>query len=153
MASEQARFKQQHRESKALSPAEVEGYLAGAGMGLAKAAELNRYPGPRHVLDLADALELTNEQRKETQEFFDRMQARARKLVELEQALDRAFAEGTLDAERLGELTSAIGEREAAIRRTHLEAHLEQRAVLDESQVERYVELRGYGHGKHKHAH
>ena len=37
---------QESREIKSLSPAEVDGYLAGAGMGFAKAAELNGYPGP-----------------------------------------------------------------------------------------------------------
>ena len=34
---------------KALSSEEVEQYLSGAGMGYAKAAELNRHPGPIHV--------------------------------------------------------------------------------------------------------
>ena len=32
-------------------------------MGLALAAELNGYPGPSHVLELADKLELSAEQR------------------------------------------------------------------------------------------
>ena len=44
---------QQARQVKALSKAEIEGLLAGRGLGYAKAAELNHYPGPRHVLDLA----------------------------------------------------------------------------------------------------
>src|SRR4029079_2796548 len=39
---------QQARGVKALSDEEVSGYLAGAGMGFAKAAELNGYPGPMH---------------------------------------------------------------------------------------------------------
>jgi hypothetical protein len=43
------------REIKALSREEVEGLLAGQGMGYAKAAELNRYPGPAHVLEQAEA--------------------------------------------------------------------------------------------------
>ena len=40
------------REIKALSTAETKSYLSGEGMGLAKAAELNGYPGPSHVLAL-----------------------------------------------------------------------------------------------------
>ncbi len=32
-------------------------------MGLALAAELNGYPGPAHVIELADSLELTEAQR------------------------------------------------------------------------------------------
>jgi hypothetical protein len=33
-------------------------------MGMAKAAELNGYPGPRHVLDLSPELHLTDAQTK-----------------------------------------------------------------------------------------
>lgn len=43
---------QETREIKALSPDEVAAHLEGRGMGFAKAAELNHYPGPKHVLDL-----------------------------------------------------------------------------------------------------
>ena len=50
---------QEMRAIKSLSPQEVADLLAGRGMGLAKAAELNHYPGPRHVLDLARELDLT----------------------------------------------------------------------------------------------
>lgn len=148
---------QQHREIKALSEKQVNNYLAGAGMGFAKAAELNRYPGPRHVLELADELQLSDEQREQTQAIFARMSVAAKalgqELVDLEQALDQAFAEGSIDADSLGELTDAIGQRHAAIRRTHLEAHLEQREILDDEQVERYVALRGYAAGNHSQKH
>ena len=54
---------QESREIKALSPQEISDYLLGRGMGLAKAAELNGYPGPAHVLELAVQLEITSEQR------------------------------------------------------------------------------------------
>jgi hypothetical protein len=50
---------QESHEIKALSPHEISDLLAGNGMGLAKAAELNRYPGPRHVPELAAQLQLT----------------------------------------------------------------------------------------------
>src|SRR5690606_34217987 len=45
------------RDIKALDSASVNNYLSGAGMGFALSAELNGYPGPRHVLDLADSLQ------------------------------------------------------------------------------------------------
>jgi len=50
---------QQERPIKSLSEAEIQGYLNGEGRGLAKVAELNHYPGPQHVLDLADQFALT----------------------------------------------------------------------------------------------
>ena len=47
---------QQNRQIKALSAQEQQDWLEGKGMGLAKAAELNRFPGPMHALEHADAL-------------------------------------------------------------------------------------------------
>lgn len=51
---------------KSLSEAEVQNYLNGRGMGLAKPAELNRYPGPMHVLELAEKLQLSALQKRDT---------------------------------------------------------------------------------------
>src|SRR5918998_1082797 len=77
---------QHAREIKALSPEEIAQYLAGAGLGYARAAELNHFPGPMHVLELADKLELTAEQREATERLMDAHKAEARaigaKLVE-----------------------------------------------------------------------
>lgn len=86
---------QQSRDIKAFSEDEVKGYLSGAGMGFAKPAELNRYPGPMHALEHADKLLLTAEQRK---------------------ALDAL-----------------------------LKSHKAEARVLTAAQVDRYVQLRGYG--------
>jgi hypothetical protein len=67
----------QEREIKALSAEQIDDLRNGRGMGLALAAELNGYPGPRHVLDLAGQLDLTAEQRAEAQRLLDEMQAQA----------------------------------------------------------------------------
>jgi hypothetical protein len=65
-------------------------------MGLALAAELNGYPGPYHVLELADKLELSADQRVSIQRLFDSMKAEAlplgAKLIEQEADLDKQFA-------------------------------------------------------------
>src|SRR5512140_1710908 len=45
---------EEKREIKSLSADVIEQYNQGEGMGMAKAAELNHYPGPRHVLMAAD---------------------------------------------------------------------------------------------------
>jgi Spy/CpxP family protein refolding chaperone len=147
---------EESREIKSLSPAEVEGLLAGSGMGFAKAAELNGYPGPRHVLDLADELELTDDQRAATQALFDAMHEEASRLgaelVAEERMLDALFAEDTIDHEKLAAALTRIGELRTALRRAHLEAHLRQKKVLSASQVHRYMRLRGY-HTQHHAAH
>src|SRR5690349_19450494 len=69
---------QQQRDIKALSPDEVNGYLSGAGMGFAKAAELNGYPGPMHVLELADKLHLSEAQRSTVRSLMDAHKKEAR---------------------------------------------------------------------------
>src|SRR5689334_5411022 len=53
----------EQRAVKSLSNEQIDDLKAGRGMGLALAAELNGYPGPLHVLQLADRLELSADQR------------------------------------------------------------------------------------------
>jgi len=45
--------RQQVRTIKSLSDEDIAALRKGEGMGMAKAAELNGYPGPAHVLDMA----------------------------------------------------------------------------------------------------
>lgn len=139
---------QEARAIKSLSDAEVQELLSGQGMGLAKAAELNGYPGPAHVLEHAHALGLTPQQRQATEALMQRHKERARQLgrelVEAERRLDEAFARRTIDAASLGAMTSEIGTKQAQLRQEHLRTHLEQTALLDAAQVRRYNELRGY---------
>jgi Spy/CpxP family protein refolding chaperone len=139
---------QQRRTLKALSADEVADLLAGHGVGFAKAAELNHYPGPRHALDQAETLALTPEQRSALEASFTRMQAEAvrlgRELVDAETALDQLFAEGRADANSLARAVEASARLSGQLRLVHLRAHLETRAVLTAAQVERYDTLRGY---------
>ena len=67
----------QARPLKALSSEELADLKEGRGMGLALAGELNGYPGPKHVLELAKELNLTDAQRVRTQELFNAMKAEA----------------------------------------------------------------------------
>src|SRR4051812_4466656 len=62
---------------KALSEQQVAGLGAGLGMGLALAAELNSYPGASHVLELAERLELTADQRAGVQRMLESMKMEA----------------------------------------------------------------------------
>ncbi len=64
---------QEKREIKAISVEDIEGYLTGQGMGFAKAAELNHYPGPKHVLELAGELSLEEKQIDKTKKIYNRM--------------------------------------------------------------------------------
>jgi Spy/CpxP family protein refolding chaperone len=133
---------------KALSPAEVDDLLAGRGMGFAKAAELNHYPGPRHVLDLGESLALTPGQRVRTERLFAGVQAAAqelgRRLVAAEAALDALFAAGRADEAAVADRVGEVARLEGELRRVHLSAHLEMRRLLAPEQVALYDRLRGY---------
>lgn len=149
------------REIKALSQSEVEGLFSGKGMGYAKAAELNGYPGPAHVLELKEELSLTADQRRETEIIFSRMEAAAKdlgaQLVAAERALNEAFKSKKIDEPLLSQLTKNIGDIESRLRAAHLIAHLQQSKILSDQQISQYIALRGYvdgGHGSHhKHHH
>lgn len=153
---------QQSRDIKALSSAEQADLLAGKGMGLAKAAELNGYPGPAHVLELATDLDLTAEQRARTQALWQSMDTRAkdvgRQVIDAERELDALFLSKQVTRERLTAQLDRIGALQAMLRAVHLDAHLEQARILTPEQAGRYAALRGYsapagqqqgGHGGH----
>ena len=159
MAGESPYAGAQSRDIKALPEASIEGYLDGAGMGDAKAAELNGYPGPMHVLELAGRLDLSDEQREATRALVEQVKERARalgrELVARERELDRLFAADTVDEAELRSLVESIAAVEGELRRVHLQAHLEQRHLLTARQVEIYNRERGYAgpRGQHHHGH
>ncbi len=139
---------EERRDIKSLSPQEVTALLAGHGAGFAKAAELNGYPGPAHVIELADQLTLTPKQLQSTQQLMDEHKARARKLgaevVDAERTLDRLFGEQQADAAAVASAAERVGLLQARLRAEHLNTHLSQTAMLSAEQVRRYGELRGY---------
>ena len=142
----------QTRPIKALSEQQVADLGAGRGMGLALAAELNGYPGPSHVLELADKLELSADQRTSVKAMFDSMKAEAlpigSKLIEQEADLDKQFASRTITPESLKASTAAVAVTQGQLRETHLKYHLSTVSVLSPHQMHRYAELRGYGGDK-----
>lgn len=137
------------RAIAALSAEDVEGLTAGRGMGFALPAELNGYPGPMHILELAEPLQLTPGQRSAVQAIFERMQARAReagsRYVDAERALDRAFRSHEADVETVRRLAHEADRLRAEKRLAHLEAHIEAAPVLSPAQRATYAKLRGYG--------
>ena len=148
---------QQAREIKSLAPHEVQGYLSGHGMGFAKAAELNHHPGPKHVLELAEKLGLTNDQMRQSKHIYGEMHKEASRLgqvlVDLEKRLDRMFAENAAAEDQVHDLISRISRVRGEIRFAHLKAHLQMVKVLGSDQIDRYDELRGYSDGSKHHGH
>ena len=147
----------QTRTIKALSDQHIGDLKAGRGMGLALPAELNGYPGPVHVLELADQLRLSAEQKARIKDLFDSMKAEAvplgAKLLEQEAALDQQFANHSVTAESLKATTAQIGVTQAELRNTHLKYHLQTAAILSAEQMQHYSMLRGYGSEPMQHHH
>ncbi len=146
---------QETRQVFSLSAEDIAALEKGEGWGLAKPAELNGYPGPAHVLQFADKLELSEEQRSAIEGSFSRMNAKARELgvalVSAEQSLDEAFRSNKATPELLSERLRIAAEIRSALRATHLTAHLEITPLLSDEQKRQYAELRGYagGHAGH----
>jgi hypothetical protein len=134
----------QQRPDKALSAQQIDDLRAGRGMGMALAAELNDYPGPRYVLDLSNKLGLTPAQRKR---------------------VSRLFAQKRAGDAELRSITAVIARRNGDLRYVHLGYHLSVRGLLSDRQIARYATLRRSedqsdkkspepgrhrGHGRHK---
>jgi Spy/CpxP family protein refolding chaperone len=145
------------RPVKALSDQQIADLKAGRGMGLALAAELNGYPGPMHVLELATPLGLNDDQRAKVAGLFDAMKREAvplgERLIAVETALDRQFADRTITAASLGEATRDIASLQGELRLAHLKYHLATLELLTPEQAARYATLRGYGSGQHTPGH
>lgn len=136
------------REIKALSAQEQRAWLEGQGIGLAKAAELNSYPGPMHVLENANELKLSEAQKKGAQELMrrhkDEVRAMGLELVSAERRLDEVFKSRRATSVEVSGLTQQIGHLQARIRASHLITHIEQTAMLRPEQVAAYDKVRGY---------
>jgi hypothetical protein len=147
----------QARPIKALSDQQVADLKAGRGMGLALAAELNGYPGPAHLLELAAQLGLSDDQQKHVQALFDAMKAETipigERLISQETALDALFAAHTATPETIAAATAEIGDTQARLRAAHLKYHLSTVEMLQPAQIQRYAELRGYAGGGEPHHH
>ena len=154
-ASEQAPYAGRDARSIAsLSQEDVDALLAGRGWGLALPAELNGYPGPIHVLDAADELELTADQRARITAIYEDMQARAqalgREYVDTEAHLSRMFSMGHAAPGMLDDLLAQSAALLANLRSVHLLAHLDVTPLLTDRQKARYAALRGYGSADHE---
>ncbi len=150
---------QDDRAISSLSAKDIEDISNGRGWGLAKPAELNGYPGPLHVLELKDQLQLSPGQRAKTKAIFAKMKARAiaigTRYLESEKNVDALFKSGRVGPAVLARALDEAARLRAQLRQVHLAAHLETTPLLTRHQRHLYLKLRGYaGKGSHNgHAH
>jgi hypothetical protein len=142
---------QEIRVIKSLSDNDVQSLQNGTGEafgGIAKLAELNGYPGPRHVLDIAQELQLTDRQRMEIELIYQNMSNNAKSIgsaiIGVEQDMDEAFANKTITEENLIALLDKSANLYGQLRFVHLSAHLDTAQIMTTEQIQMYNEMRGY---------
>lgn len=137
---------------RGLPAQEVDDLRAGRGMGYARMAELNHYPGPRHLLDLQKELKLSIAQIAAIDAIFTDMQKQAQSLGEQiiaqEARLSAAFASKTLDEASLQSQVMELADLYGQLRMAHLRAHYQVTPLLTPEQIAAYDELRGYASGE-----
>ena len=139
---------QEKRQIKTLSKDDIHDLQNGNGWGLAKAAELNGVPGPKHLLEMKEEIRLTTEQINRIEIIYSDMKAQAiplgNKLIESERELNISFAKREIDDQKLLKFLDNISSVRKQLRYVHLAAHLQSVPVLKEEQISLYNELRGY---------
>lgn len=133
--------------SQPVIPPDKEALLKGLGSGLAVIADVNNYPGPKHVITLKTELGLTRDQLKKT-EALDKVVsssaiAKGAEIVQAEEELFQLFEAGTVSEKALRTNLELIGKLRSDLRFIHLQAHLRMKQILTPDQIKQYGELRG----------
>ncbi|MDC1525045.1 hypothetical protein N8502_00550 [Gammaproteobacteria bacterium] len=136
------------RVIKSLSANDIKDLTLGNGMGLAKAAELNGYPGPKHVLEMQEELLLEKEQLTSIKLIFEEMKSQARSqgkiFISLEKSLNDHFSNATITNDTLESTLKNTSEAKNNLRYIHLSAHIKTTEILSKNQIKKYNQLRGY---------
>jgi Spy/CpxP family protein refolding chaperone len=128
-------------------PPDKDALLKGLGSGLATIADVNNYPGPKHVINLKTELGLTRDQLKKT-EALDKVVsssavAKGEEIVQAEEELFQLFVTGTVSEKALRTMLEQIGKLRSDLRFIHLQAHLRMKQILTPDQIKLYGEIRG----------
>lgn len=111
-------------------------------------AERNLLPAAQSALLLADSLGLSPEQRQQLRRIQADVEAQVaalgRRIVLEEMQLERAAAEGRLDAPRIDAMTARIAALQGQLRAVRLQGHVATRDVLQPEQLLRFAEERGF---------
>jgi len=111
----------------------------------AKVAELHVYPSPKKVLDLAGALNLTDDQKRIikqiTEETITRAKELGKQIIKIEEELNDALQTGFVNEKSVADDAQQIGRLRGRLRGVFLNAHLKTKKVLTANQLEIYKKL------------
>jgi Spy/CpxP family protein refolding chaperone len=118
----------------------------GRGFGMGFAADQHGYPGPMHVLELRDQLQLSAEQARQVEALMQAMFAESRpksaRLLEAERRLRALFAAGRADEAAVRAAVVEVEQARREVRLVHLLTHLRTRDLLTDAQRRLYHEAR-----------
>jgi uncharacterized protein (DUF305 family) len=138
---------------RALSATEIQLIRSGEGAGLARAAAMNGLPGPRHVLDAADNLELTSEQAAQIQRIYESMHAAAVEVraayLNAQEAFEIELRSSQVTTQTLPGRLSDVDRQRTELARVHLQADLETAALLPREQRESVRSVTGMSVASH----
>jgi len=130
-------------------PTDRQSLLNAEGMGLASYAEMNGYPGPKHVIELKEQLGLTTDQLKKTEGLVKGVELSGKltgqEIVREEEELYKLFEGATANDRTVRAGVERIGKLRGELRFIHLQAHVKMKQILSGNQIQRYNELRGHG--------
>ncbi len=139
---------EEKRAIKSLSKTDIEELKNGKGWGLAKAAELNGVPGPAHLLEMKEEINLSTKQISAIEDIYNKMKQEAipigLQLIELERELNNHFANRTITDQLLRQILQRIAQVHRQLRYVHLSTHLKTPDILKSEQITLYNKLRGY---------
>jgi hypothetical protein len=135
-------------EVRSFTQQELDELRSAAGMGLARPAELNHYPGPKHALEMASTLGLDESQVRQIAGVQREMREAAiglgETIIEAERSLNQKFLHEHVDDESLKAAVDRVAALNGKLRYAHLRAHLLTTALLTAEQVNLYDRQRGY---------
>ncbi|MEK9138637.1 MAG: hypothetical protein AAB393_16055 [Bacteroidota bacterium] len=127
-------------------PPDKESLENSEGAGMAAYADVNGYPGPKHILEMQDMLMLTEEQRKDIQSIFEAMKESARAkgdaIIQKERQLESLFRTEKATEAEVKKMSSEIGRLRGELRAIHMVAHIQAKQVLIKDQTALYNSLR-----------
>ena len=118
----------------------------GRGFGMAFVADQNGYPGPMHVLELRERLQLSTEQVRQMEALMGGMFAESKpksaRLLEAERRLGALFAGGRAGEAAIRLAVAEVEEAHREVRLVHLLTHLKTRDLLTDEQRRQYQAAR-----------
>jgi Spy/CpxP family protein refolding chaperone len=133
-------------QAQVVVPPDSAGLRNGEGMGMAMYADMNGYPGPKHILDLKDKLGLTKDQQKKVEDAVKLVKISATtkgdEIIVAEQELFSLFKSGKVNEKTLRLKLENIGKLRGELRYIHLQAHVRMKQILSAGQIQQYYESR-----------